>query len=41
MKRRMNAFLYYKYRTRDNENSWWSEWIVVKEATKRLNMQTK
>lgn len=33
--------LYYKYRTRDNENSWWSEWTIVKEATKRLSMQTE
>ena len=40
-KKNERFLLYYKYRTRDNENSWWSEWIVVKEATKRLNMQTK
>ena len=40
-KKNKRFLLYYKYRTRDNENSWWSEWVVVKEATKRLDMQTE
>ncbi|EGK00226.1 BT_3044 domain-containing protein [Dysgonomonas gadei] len=32
--------LYYKYRTRDNNTAAWSEWITIKEATKRLSTES-